>query len=79
MFRSTHSTRSSRAFEETVVPPPAASGCGCDRDSMAQESDIAPLEPATYGRQFAPERTRVTHFAIRIGKHFEFVVECCCL
>jgi hypothetical protein len=72
MVRSTLSTHASRAFAETVVPAAV-----CERCSQTMEFDREPSVEEELDRELALERRRVVHFAIRIGKSFEFVVECC--
>ena len=72
MVRSTLSTHASHAFAETIVPTTV-----CERCSQAREFDREPSVEEEIDRELALERRRVVHFAIRIGKSFEFVVECC--
>jgi hypothetical protein len=53
-------------------PRPFANGA-----SQTREFDREPIVEEENDRELALERRRVVHFAIRIGKSFEFVVECC--
>jgi|HubBroStandDraft_6_1064221.scaffolds.fasta_scaffold95836_3 hypothetical protein len=64
---------STQALAETVIPPLA-----CERSSQAIE---CPEQPVTEegDELFLPTPRRIIHAAIRFGKSFEFVVECCVL
>jgi hypothetical protein len=62
---------STQQFAETVIPPVA-----CDRSPqrVGQTRDIEEIDDQLV---WAPRR--VIHAAIRFGKSFEFVIECCVL
>jgi len=64
---------STQALAETVIPPLA-----CDRSNRVLE---CPEKPATEESDglLLPTPRRILHAAIRFGKSFEFVVECCVL
>jgi len=64
--------KTNRVLDETIVPPAA-----CERRSETLEFDEEPVKCEHVDRLLAPLSRRVVHFALRIGKNFEIVVECC--
>jgi hypothetical protein len=63
---------STQQFAETVIPPLA-----CDRSSQSIECPEKPLDTDEVDGGLVLAPRRIIHAAIRFGKSFEFVVECC--
>ena len=67
--------KSTQALAETVIPPVACArsiqAIGCPEQPVTEEEESDGL--------FLPTPRRIIHAAIRFGKSFEFVVECCVL
>jgi hypothetical protein len=63
---------STQQFAETVIPPLA-----CDRPSQSIECPETPLDADEFDGTLVLAPRRIIHAAIRFGKSFEFVVECC--
>jgi hypothetical protein len=65
---------STQPFAGTVVP-----SLGNDTSAQAIASGEHAPPVANMSEVFVSTPRRIVHAAIRIGKHFEFVVECCVL
>jgi hypothetical protein len=65
---------STQQFAETVIPHLVS-----DRSSQSIECSEKPLDADEFDGTLVSAPRRIIHAAIRIGKSFEFVVECCVL
>jgi hypothetical protein len=63
---------STQQFAETVIPPLA-----CDRSSQSIECPEKGLDADEFDGTLVSAPRRIIHAAIRFGKSFEFVIECC--
>jgi hypothetical protein len=65
---------STQQFAETVIPPVA-----CDRSPQRVGRPEQTRDTEEIDDQLVWAPRRVIHAAIRFGKSFEFVIECCVL